>query len=188
VFATLGDGVELRLLEDRHAAELFRLVDRNRARLRQWLPWLDVNTDPAHSSAFIRRSLTLFAAGRATACGIWTGDVLVGTIDHHDLDPVNRSVAIGYWLDAGHEGRGLVTRAAREMCRRAFADLGLQRVEIRVAVDNARSRRIPVSLGFHEDGTLRRILWLYDHFVDEVVYSLLSDEWSSASRPPAARP
>ncbi len=174
----LGDGAELRLLEERHAAELFALADRNRARLRQWLAWVDGNTDPAHTAAYIRRSLAAFAQGGAAACGIWVDGAIAGAIDHHDLNASNRSVSIGYWLSEELQGRGLMTRAVRAMCARAFGELGLNRVEIRVAVGNAKSRAIPHRLGFREEGTLRQILWLYDHFVDEVVYGMLAGEWS----------
>lgn len=174
----LGDGCELRLYEERHARELFALVDKNRARLRQWLPWLDVSTEPAHTAAFIRSRLAVFAEGHGAAFGIWVDGAIAGSIDYHELDPANRRAAIGYWIAADHEGRGLMTRAVRALLGHAFGELGLKRIEIRVAPDNARSRAIPVRLGFREEGTLRQILWLYDHFVDEVVYGMLAQEWS----------
>lgn len=34
----LGERAELRLLEERHAEELYALTDRNRDHLRAWLP------------------------------------------------------------------------------------------------------------------------------------------------------
>ena len=37
----VDDDTELRLLEERHTDELFAVVDKNRAYLREWLPWLD---------------------------------------------------------------------------------------------------------------------------------------------------
>ena len=36
----LNDDILLELLDLRHADELFRLTDANRAHLRQWLPWV----------------------------------------------------------------------------------------------------------------------------------------------------
>jgi len=173
----LGDECELRLYEERHAAELYSVVDRNRARLRQWLPWLDFNTDPSHSAAFIRSQLGLFAAGRGAAFGIWVGGAIAGSIDYHDLDATNRRTAMGYWVDAQQSGRGIMTRAARALIAHAFGELALNRIEIRVAPDNAKSRAIPVRLGFREEGTVRQGLWLYDHFVDEVVYGMLAADW-----------
>jgi len=37
----IRDDLELGLLEQRHAEELFALVDHNREYLREWLPWVD---------------------------------------------------------------------------------------------------------------------------------------------------
>lgn len=57
--------LELRSLELQHAEELFALVDKNRAHLRRWLPWLDVNTAPEHSRAFIQSTLEKSAKSNA---------------------------------------------------------------------------------------------------------------------------
>ena len=40
----IDDDLELQLLEERHAEELFALTDENRDYLREWLPWLDNTT------------------------------------------------------------------------------------------------------------------------------------------------
>ena len=45
-------------------------MDANRAYLRRWLPWLDQNTKPEHTAAFIQASLRQFAARDGLACGI----------------------------------------------------------------------------------------------------------------------
>ena len=50
----IGDDAELRMLEDRHAEELFALVDRNREYLREWLPFLDGTTSVEDEGGFIR--------------------------------------------------------------------------------------------------------------------------------------
>ena len=34
-----------------------------------------------------------------------------------------------------------------------------------------------VHFGFVEAGTMREAEWLYDHFVDNVVYSMLDRDW-----------
>jgi len=40
-----------------------------------------------------------------------------------------------------------------------------------------RSRAIPERLDFRQEGVLQQAEWLYDHFVDLVVYSVLAREW-----------
>ena len=56
----------------------------------------------------------------------------------------------------------------------------LNRIEIRAAVGNARSRAIPERLGFHEEGTLREAELVEGVALDIVVYSMLASQWRSA--------
>ncbi|MEN1761147.1 GNAT family protein [Anoxynatronum sibiricum] len=55
----------------------------------------------------------------------------------------------------------------------------LNRVEIRCATGNHKSRAIPQQLRFVAEGVLREAEWLYDHYVDHVVYAMLASEWKS---------
>lgn len=73
-----------------------------------------------------------------------------------------------------------MTSACRAMVNIAFEEYGLNRVEIRAAADNRKSRAIPERLGFQKEGVSRQTEWIYDHFVDHVVYGMLADEWSEA--------
>jgi ribosomal-protein-serine acetyltransferase len=177
----IDDSTELRLLEDRNAMELFLLTDRNRAHLRQWLPWLDNITTVSDTKDFIRTSLAQFANNNGFQTGIWSEEKLVGMVGHHQIDWLNRITSLGYWLSAEMEGRGLVTKACQALIRNAFSDLGLNRIEISCATENKKSRAIPERLGFRQEGIIYQAEWLYDHFVDHVQYSLLSSMWKSNS-------
>jgi ribosomal-protein-serine acetyltransferase len=95
----------------------------------------------------------------------------------HAIDWANRKTSLGYWLAEPHQGRGIVTRGCAALLPYLFDELGLNCVEIGCAVGNARSAAIPERLGFTREGVLRQREWLYDHFVDHVVYSLLAWEW-----------
>ena len=70
----IREGVFLRLLEERHAPEVFRVVDRERVYLREWLPWVDSTTAVEHTRDFIKTSLEQFAADEGLAAGIWCDD------------------------------------------------------------------------------------------------------------------
>jgi ribosomal-protein-serine acetyltransferase len=175
----IDDSTKLSLVEERHANELFALTDRNRAHLRQWLPWLDSVTTVSDTREFIKTSLTQFANNNGFQAGIWFDERLVGLVGYHQIDWVNRITTIGYWLDAGMEGRGLVTKACRALVQHAFAGLGLNRIEIRCAVENKRSRAIPERLGFRQEGMIHQAEWLYDHYVDHVQYGLLASMWKA---------
>ena len=94
------------------------------------------------------------------------------------IDRVNKVTEIGYWLDEHAVGRGLVTNACRRFIDHAFANLNLERVQIRCASENLRSRAIPEKLGFTQEGVLRRCERLHDRIVDLVVYEIRKGEWT----------
>jgi len=169
-------GLRLRTLLPDDARELFSAVDANRAYLRQWLPWLDANTEVAHSLTFIRS--TMAKGEEALTCAILLRGSIVGIISYHHMDPANRSVELGYWLGEPVAGRGIMTRCCRVMIDHAFTKLGLNRVIIRAAVDNERSRTVAERLGLVQEGILREAEWLYDHYVDLVVYAVLKRDWT----------
>ncbi len=73
----------------------------------------------------------------------------------------------------------LVTRSCVALIDYAIYELGLNSVEIDVATENTKSRAIPERLGFTQEGVLRDEMWLYDHHVDIVVYTILSKEWKN---------
>jgi ribosomal-protein-serine acetyltransferase len=174
---SLGEGVELRLLDERDAAALFALIDANRARLREWLPWVENEQSAEGTWRFLRAARRQLDDNRGGQYAIWEHGQLAGVVGQHPIDWGNRAGALGYWLGGAYEGRGLVTRACRTLVSYAFRDLGLHRVEIRAALANRRSRAIPERLGFRQEGILRDAEWLYDHYVDLVVYGMLADEW-----------
>jgi ribosomal-protein-serine acetyltransferase len=174
----LDGEVSLALLEEQHAAELFALLDRHRAYLRKWLPWLDGNTTVEHTAAFIRASLAQFAARDGLACAIVERGAIAGVAGMHRIDWANRRTSIGYWVAADRQGHGLATRATAGLVDYALGELGLNHVEIACAPGNRKSRAVPERLGFVREGVLRQREWLYDHFVDHVVYGITAAEWA----------
>ena len=173
----IDDDTELRLLENRHAEELFALTDQNREHLRRWLPWLDNNRSLEDTRAFIAKSLIQYANNKGFPTGIWFKGALAGVIGYNTIDCSVRTASIGYWIGASFQGQGLVTGACRALIDYAFNGLGLNRVEIRCATGNKKSQAIPERLGFKQEGTVRQAEWLYDHFVDHAVYGVLASEW-----------
>lgn len=173
--------IKLRLLVEADAQQLFALIERNRAHLRPWLPWVDYETELQDSRRFIRRSAQRYLDNDGFDLGIHYQGQLAGIIGFHTVNWPNRQVEIGYWLGADFQGHGVMTRACRAMLDFAFHKLQLNRVSILCASGNTRSRAIPERLAFTQEGVLRDGEWLYDHFVDLVVYSMLAREWDALS-------
>ncbi len=170
-------GVSLRVLEESNAAELFALVDRERADLRRWLPWVDDTRTVADTLAFIRSSRLQYYKHEAFAAGIWAGE-LAGTIGTLPIDWANRRVGIGYWLAAKFRGQGIVTDACRRVVEHAVCEWKLNRVEIFCARGNAKSSAIPKRLGFECEGVLRQAQHVGEIYHDIEVYSILARDWN----------
>lgn len=173
----IDDKIELRLLEERHAEEVFSLLDQNRSHLQAELTWLDDQFSLDDAKEYIRAGLERFAANNGLRAGIWLQDNLAGIVSLHNLVRVERKASLGYWLGASFQGQGLVTKACRILIDHSFGELNLHRLEIQCAPDNHRSRKIAERLGFTQEVVLRQSWWLRGRFVDEVVYGLLASEW-----------
>ena len=171
------DDTELRIFEQGDARELHELVRANLDYLQEWLPWPDASRTVDDTADFISNSARRYADNDGFVAGIWQEGRLAGVIGLHGIDWANRSTSIGYWLGAGYQGRGLMTRACSAIVVHSFNALGLNRVEIRCATENKKSRAIPERLGFTQEGVLRQAQWLHDRLVDLVVYGMLAEEW-----------
>ena len=168
-------------LED--AADLFAVADASRSHLRQWLPWLDKNQNAADTESFIASVIEKRQSGGGAVWAIVESNAICGVLGFNWIDSANRSAGIGYWLAQSHQGRGIMTASVARLVRHGFEALNLNRISITAAVENHRSRAIPKRLGFHAEGTLRQAEWLYDHFVDHVIYAQLKLDWDAITSP-----
>jgi ribosomal-protein-serine acetyltransferase len=174
----IRDDLYLALLEERHAGEVFAVVDRERAYLREWLPWVDPTRTADAILKFIKDSLQQFASNEGFAAGIWSGEEFAGVIGTHKVDWQYRKAEMGYWIASKFQGRGIVTDAARAVIDHAFVAWKLNRVEIHCATGNAKSCAIPQRLGFQFEGVHRQAQLLNGSYLDINVYSLLAGEWN----------
>lgn len=173
----LGDGLEVRSYTLADAEALFALVDANRAHLRPWMMWEPTTKTVEDVRAFIQGCLD--HPTDIEGNGIYLDGKLVGGVGL-TVDTLSNAGEIGYWLDAGYEGRGIVTRVCRRFFDFAFDELGLHRIELHAAVTNVRSRAVAERLGMRQEGVAREGHRLHDGYVDVAVYGILEDEWRAA--------
>ncbi len=166
------------MLNVHDADSVFTLMSQSRESLREWLPFIDYNKSVLDTEAFIRLTMKQFSDNNGFQAGIWYDEKIAGVIGFHAINWHNKSTSLGYWLGKGFEGSGLMTKSVSAFVNYAFAELKLNRVEIRAAVENKKSRAIPERLNFVEEGNIRQAEWLYDHYVDHVVYGMLAEDWN----------
>jgi ribosomal-protein-serine acetyltransferase len=169
-------GAHLRLLEETDAHELHGLIEANRPYLARWLPWAAGQTFD-DTLGFIRRTRAQLTENNGFQAAVVLGESIIGVIGYHGVDWVNRSTRVGYWLDEAQQGNGTMSAAVRLLVDHALSAWDLNRVEIRAAVENRRSRAIPERLGFRQEGTLRRAELIGGRYLDSVIYGMLKAEW-----------
>jgi ribosomal-protein-serine acetyltransferase len=171
----LTSDTHLRPLEEADADELHALIEANRAHLACWLPWADGQTHADTLDFIHEQESAEDSFQQAIVCD---GEI-VGVVGFVGVDRVNRSTRIGYWLAEARQGRGTMTRAVAALVDYAFETFELNRVEVRVAVENQRSRAIPERLGFREEAVFRRSQAVGGRHLDLAIYSTLPEEWAA---------
>jgi ribosomal-protein-serine acetyltransferase len=172
----LGDGAELRPLEPWQAAEFATYIDRNRAHLAPWLPWATTITDADGARDFLQRYADGQAADTRRIYGLWLTGELVGGCLFRTFDTGTRTCELGVWLSADAEGRGLITRACRDLIDWAIDARGMNRIEWQCLPHNKRSIAVAERLGMTRDGVLRQSFPFNGEMLDVEVWSLLSGE------------
>jgi len=174
----IDEDLSLKLLELKDVERVFELTNNSRIYLREWLPWLDTTVKPEDTMEFIKISLKGFAKNKSLNTVILFKGKAVGIAGYNSINWSNKTAYIGYWLGEEFQGNGIMSKVAKTLTDYAFDELKLNKVEIRAAVKNKKSRSIPERLNFINEGGIRQAEWLYDHYVDHVVYGILAEEWN----------
>lgn len=80
-----------------------------------------------------------------------------------------QSAEVGFGLDRGCEGRGLMTEALEAVCEYAFHTLGLHRLEACHLPENRRSAAVLARVGFKVEGYARELVLIEGRWRDHVV-------------------
>jgi RimJ/RimL family protein N-acetyltransferase len=96
---------------------------------------------------------------------------LVGGCGLNQIEWQNRRANLGYWVRRSALGKGYACQATQLLVDLGLGDLGLNRVEIVVAVENRASQKVAEKAGAHREGVARKRLLLHGVAHDAVVYS-----------------
>ncbi|WP_155590588.1 GNAT family N-acetyltransferase [Lysinibacillus cavernae] len=174
---TIDQDLSLRTITLEDAETVFALTDASREYLKEWLPWLDYTKDVVDTRTYIESCINGHEANSSLSLVILFKNEIVGIAGFNSINANNKIGTIGYWLSAGAQGHGIMTKTVKALLQYAFETLQLHKVEIRAAEGNHKSRAIPERLGLVNEGTIRASEWLYDHYVDHVVYGMLASEY-----------
>lgn len=101
----------------------------------------------------------------------------IGTCGYHKWDKRNVRAEIGYDLNPDFWGQAYMTEALSAVITMGFEQMGLNRIEALVYVENKRSIRLLQRLGFKQEGVLRDYYYADAKFYDHGLFSLIRKDW-----------
>lgn len=173
----INDLLSLRQLKLTDYTDIFHTIDTQRNYLGEWLPFVQFTQKPEDSKAFVETVINLPENQFEFVFTIQYENQFTGLIGFKSTDKINRKTEIGYWLSENFQRKGIITQAVKELCNWAFNELNINRVQIKCATGNERSKAIPKRLGFKFEGIERDgELLTGGRFTDIEVYSKLKKE------------
>lgn len=175
----IDDELELKLLNVKDTEELHSLIEDNKEHLLKWLPWVYIHKSLDDTKKFVLSCMKKYGDNDGYEAAIWYKNKIVGAIGLQCLNLQHKHVSIGYWLAENYQGKGIMTKCCTALINDVFNNHELERVEIRCAEGNYKSRAIPERLGFTKEGIIRNVEYLNEQYVSHVVYGMLREEWET---------
>jgi ribosomal-protein-alanine N-acetyltransferase len=116
-------------------------------------------------------------SGRALPFVVTYDDVMVGQLTVTGVTWGSaRWAQVGYWIDRGYAGRGIMPVAVALACDHCLFAMGLHRIEIAIRPENDASLRIVDKLGFVKIGLAPRYLHINGAWRDHLLFAITAEE------------
>jgi RimJ/RimL family protein N-acetyltransferase len=138
--------------------------------------------DPV-SDVAVQELIERFARERASGVAVTyvitltTSRTIVGLVQVRQLDPSFEAAEWECTIAPSWRGSGIFLDAARLIGSFAFGTLGTHRIEARVLLQNGRANGALRKLGAVQEGVLRRSVRRSGEYFDQVLWSLLKEDW-----------
>jgi RimJ/RimL family protein N-acetyltransferase len=168
----------IRPFREGDASALYEAVRESISEVSPWLPWCHQDYSIEESREFIGSREIASQGGEWYSLGIFEtdGGRFLGGVGINFINRVHQMANLGYWVRTSAAGRGIATAATRMAARFGFEQLGLQRIEIVVAVANIPSQRVAEKAGARREGVLRNRLLIRGESLDAVLFSLVAGD------------
>lgn len=109
----------------------------------------------------------------------------IGNCDLHNLDWQDRSAELGIVIgEKDYWNQGYGREAIGMLLEIGFDGLGLHRIELYLVDLNQRGYRCYLAAGFKEEGRLRKKSYIRGAFHDDIVMSILAEEYRARTPAP----
>ncbi|MFZ4405246.1 MAG: GNAT family N-acetyltransferase [Pseudobdellovibrionaceae bacterium] len=170
--------IYLRKHDLKQANIMFTHVNKDRRRLKKFLPWVDHVKTAEDEKKYIKRTHKGWKENTLFDFSIFRKSDLkyMGNIGVHSIKWDRFLCEFGYWILGEFEGQGYMSDAVKALESELFG-IGFNRIEIRCNNLNKRSANVPLACGYTHEGTLRQDDIDMGKFRDTMVFGKLKNEW-----------
>ncbi|MGN0001865.1 MAG: GNAT family N-acetyltransferase [Sphingobacterium composti] len=180
----INQDIELHQIQSKDAQDIFHTIDTQREYLGQWLPFVAYTKELKNTQDYVDSLVNASSEAFEYVFAIRYQNNFAGMIGFVNSNHPHKKTEIGYWLSELYQHRGIMTAAVRALCKFAFEDLHLNRIQIKCAIGNTASSNIPKRLGFVFEGIERQGEKFPDgSFKDLEIYSLIQGQFRSINQP-----
>jgi RimJ/RimL family protein N-acetyltransferase len=139
--------------------------------------------DEPVSEVAVQELIERFARERASglaftyAITLATARTIVGLVQVRQLDPAFEAAEWECTVAPSSRGSGIFLETARLIGSFAFGTIGTHRLEARVLLQNGRASGALRKLGAVQEGVLRHSVRRGGEYFDQVLWSLLKEDW-----------
>ena len=169
--------IELKQLEASDAKAIFKTINNQRNYLGRWLPFVEYTHEISDTEKYVDSIINAPKDQFEYVFTIQKHNKFIGLIGFKDTDKQNKKTEIGYWLSEKYQKQGIMTQSVEKLCRFAFKKYEINRIQIKCAVGNIPSKKIPQRLGFKFEGIERQgVLLSKNNYTDMEIYSKLKSD------------
>ncbi|MFK3703515.1 50S ribosomal protein L7/L12-serine acetyltransferase [Klebsiella sp. NPDC088457] len=169
----------LRAVNERYVTELHQLVDKNKHWLQNALSWPAAVSSEEETRRHVQGNVMLHQRGYAKMFLLFLRDEMVGVLSFNQIEPLNKTAYIGYWIDEHHQGQGLLSQALQAFIHHYAHSGEVRRFVIKCRVANHKSNQVALRNGFTLEGCLKQAEYLNGSYDDQNIYGRIIDSAGS---------
>ncbi|HIG8794158.1 50S ribosomal protein L7/L12-serine acetyltransferase [Raoultella terrigena] len=171
----VNDGLVLRAVDERYVTVLHRLVEKNQRWLQNSLSWPAAVSGEDETRRHVQGNVMLHQRGYAKMFLLFLQDEMVGVLSFNQIEPINKTAYIGYWIDESHQGQGLLSQALQAFIDHYARSGIVRRFVIKCRVANHKSNQVALRNGFTLEGCLQQAEYLNGAYDDQNIYGRIID-------------
>jgi RimJ/RimL family protein N-acetyltransferase len=175
------DNFTIRPITARDAVDFFQLIENNRERISTYFPGIvKLTNNIEETKSHIAERIAEAGKGKYM---IWLiidtlTNNIAGVIQLKDIDFNALKREFGFFVDRNYVNKGVATKSILSASNFCFNTLNLNKVFMRIAGENAASRKVAEKCGFKVEGILRNDFMTSDgKLIDIFYYGLLKEEF-----------